>query len=34
MNAEKQQTKMSKALPFVPCPKILDGSMPGDVGFE
>jgi hypothetical protein len=27
-------TEMSKALPFVPRPKILDGSLPGDVGFE
>ena len=25
---------MSKALPFVAAPKILDGSLPGDVGFE
>lgn len=24
----------SKALPFVPRPKLLDGSLPGDVGFE
>lgn len=33
LNAEKE-SKMSKALPFAPAPKILDGSMPGDVGFE
>lgn len=26
--------EMSKALPFVPRPKILDGSLPGDAGFE
>lgn len=26
--------EMSKALPFVPRPKLLDGSLPGDVGFE
>lgn len=25
---------MSTALPFVPRPKLLDGSLPGDVGFE
>jgi len=25
---------MSKALPFVPRPKLLDGSLPGDVGFD
>jgi hypothetical protein len=25
---------MSKALPFAPRPKILDGTMAGDVGFE
>lgn len=31
LNAEP---KMSKALPFAACPKILDGSMAGDVGFE
>ena len=27
-------TEMSKALPFAPRPKLLDGSLPGDVGFE
>ena len=27
-------TDMSKALPFAPRPKLLDGSLPGDVGFE
>ena len=26
--------EMSKAIPFVPRPKLLDGSLPGDVGFE
>jgi hypothetical protein len=31
----KGKTKdMSKALPFVPRPKILDGSLPADAGFE
>ena len=25
---------MSKALPFAPRPKLLDGTMAGDVGFE
>lgn len=30
--AEKDE--MSKALPFATRPKILDGSLPGDVGFE
>jgi hypothetical protein len=33
LNAEKE-SEMSKALPFAPRPKMLDGSMPGDVGFE
>jgi hypothetical protein len=33
LNAEKDD-KMSKALPFAPRPKMLDGSMAGDVGFE
>lgn len=31
LSAEKE---MSKALPFAPRPKILDGSLPGDVGFD
>jgi hypothetical protein len=26
--------EMSKALPFVPRPKMLDGTLPGDAGFE
>lgn len=26
--------EMSQAIPFVPRPKNLDGSLPGDVGFE
>lgn len=26
--------EMSKALPFVPRPKLLDGTLPGDVGFD
>jgi len=34
LNAEKDDSKMSKALPFAAAPKMLDGSMPGDVGFE
>jgi hypothetical protein len=25
---------MSKAIPFVPRPKLLDGTLAGDVGFE
>jgi light-harvesting complex I chlorophyll a/b binding protein 1 len=25
---------MSESLPFLPCPEKLDGSMPGDVGFD
>jgi hypothetical protein len=28
------QKDMSKSLPFAPRPKLLDGSLPGDVGFE
>lgn len=32
MMAENEEK--SKALPFVQKPKILDGSLPGDVGFE
>jgi hypothetical protein len=31
--AEKDDD-MSKALPFAARPKILDGALPGDVGFE
>mmetsp|Transcript_6028 Transcript_6028/g.3615 ORF Transcript_6028/g.3615 Transcript_6028/m.3615 type:complete len:197 (-) Transcript_6028:87-677(-) len=26
--------KMSDSIPFLPCPEKLDGSMPGDVGFD
>jgi hypothetical protein len=33
-NKDGQNTEMSKSLPFVPRPKLLDGSLPGDVGFE
>jgi hypothetical protein len=29
-----QVKEMSKALPFVPRPKLLDGTLAGDVGFE
>jgi hypothetical protein len=32
LNAEGDE--MSKAIPFVARPKSLDGSMPGDVGFD
>jgi len=32
--SDKDSGEMSKALPFVPRPKLLDGSLPGDVGFE
>jgi hypothetical protein len=31
LSAEKE---MSKAIPFVPRPKLLDGTLPGDVGFD
>merc|ERR1712232_588188 len=34
LSAEKGDGKMSKALPFVERPKLLDGSLPGDVGFD
>jgi hypothetical protein len=30
----EQGKKMSKALPFAPQPKMLDGELAGDVGFE
>ena len=35
-DGEEQSGKkeMSPALPFVPRPKLLDGTLPGDVGFE
>jgi hypothetical protein len=33
LNAEDNK-EMSKSLPFLPRPKLLDGSMPGDVGFD
>jgi hypothetical protein len=29
-----EKGEMSKALPFSPRPKLLDGSLAGDVGFE
>lgn len=29
-----QAKEMSKALPFAPRPKLLDGTLAGDVGFE
>jgi hypothetical protein len=32
--SDGKKTEMSKALPFVPRPKILDGSLAGDAGFE
>ncbi|KAL7486711.1 hypothetical protein ACHAW6_012308 [Cyclotella cf. meneghiniana] len=31
LSAEKE---MSKAIPFIPRPKLLDGTLPGDVGFD
>jgi len=35
LNASSDDNKeMSKSLPFLPRPKLLDGSMPGDVGFD
>ena len=33
-NKEGQSKEMSKSLPFIARPKLLDGSLPGDVGFE
>ena len=32
--SDGKKNEMSKALPFVPRPKILDGSLAGDAGFE
>mmetsp|Transcript_11958 Transcript_11958/g.17426 ORF Transcript_11958/g.17426 Transcript_11958/m.17426 type:complete len:231 (+) Transcript_11958:102-794(+) len=32
--ADKNNDDMSQALPFAPRPKLLDGSFPGDVGFD
>ena len=32
--SEKKDGEMSQALPFAQRPKILDGTMAGDVGFE
>ncbi|KAL7490905.1 hypothetical protein ACHAWT_000431 [Skeletonema menzelii] len=32
--ALKAEKDMSQALPFLPRPKLLDGSLPGDVGFD
>ena len=31
---EGEKKEMSKALPFLPRPELLDGTLPGDVGFE
>jgi hypothetical protein len=31
---DMKDKEMSKALPFVPRPKMLDGELAGDVGFE
>ena len=31
---KSSKKEMSPALPFVPRPKLLDGTLPGDVGFE
>ncbi len=33
-SSNKDTSDMSKALPFVPRPKLLDGTLAGDVGFE
>lgn len=33
-NKKDGESNMSKALPFAPAPKLLDGSLAGDVGFE
>lgn len=33
LNADNNK-EMSKSLPFLPRPKLLDGTMPGDVGFD
>lgn len=33
LNAESK-SEMSQALPFAPRPKLLDGTLPGDVGFD
>ena len=33
-NKEGETKDMSKSLPFAPRPKLLDGTLPGDVGFE
>ena len=32
--SSENEKEMSKALPFVARPKLLDGALPGDVGFE
>ena len=34
LSADKKDDNMSESLPFVERPKLLDGSLPGDVGFE
>lgn len=34
LNQAGNDDEMSKALPFVPRPKLLDGTLPGDVGFD
>lgn len=34
LNEGNDNKEMSKAIPFVARPKNLDGSMPGDVGFD
>ena len=33
-NEKSTKKEMSPALPFVPRPKLLDGTLPGDAGFE
>ena len=34
LQASKQDDDMSKALPFAPRPKLLNGKLAGDVGFD
>ena len=34
LSASKQEDDMSKALPFAPRPKLLNGKLAGDVGFD
>ena len=34
LNMAESKSEMSQALPFAPRPKLLDGTLPGDVGFD